>query len=146
MLKFLLNLLLQISKALVNSKNPILIQKFFFPDFWPGRPRSPFGLWPSQPLAGPSPQAEIIPAGPSSPRVGRVFVGNTFSLSDHAFPSRPPLPRRSDNRAPLVRCVFPTAPANPDHFLPTPPATLRRPTSDLVMPGKTITPRLDSPP
>jgi hypothetical protein len=36
MSKFLLNLLLQISKTLVNSKIQFLIQKFLFPYFWPG--------------------------------------------------------------------------------------------------------------
>jgi hypothetical protein len=85
------------------------------------------------------------PIGPSSQRVGRVFAGNTFSILVHAFPSRPPLPRLSVNRAPSVRCVFPTAPADPSHFLPSLAATPRRPTSDLVMPDKTITPHLDSP-
>jgi hypothetical protein len=49
MSKFLLNLLLQISKALVNSKTQFLIRKLFFLYFRPGRPRGPFGLWPSQP-------------------------------------------------------------------------------------------------
>jgi hypothetical protein len=46
---------------------------------------------------------KIITAGPSSPRVGRVLTGNTFSLSDHNFLSRPPLPRLSINQAPPVR-------------------------------------------
>jgi hypothetical protein len=36
MSKVLLNLLLQISKALVNSEIQFLIQKFLFPYFWPG--------------------------------------------------------------------------------------------------------------
>jgi hypothetical protein len=38
MSKFLLNLLLQISKALVNSKNPIFIRKEFFLRIRPTRP------------------------------------------------------------------------------------------------------------
>jgi hypothetical protein len=85
MSKFLLNLLLQISKALVNSKIQCLIQKFFFlisarPTLRPTRPLSP-----ASPLAAPPPQAETIPAGPSSPRVSRVFAGNTSSLLDCAF-------------------------------------------------------------
>jgi hypothetical protein len=42
MSKFLLNLLVQISKALVNSKIPFL-------RFRPGRPCGPLSLWPSQP-------------------------------------------------------------------------------------------------
>jgi hypothetical protein len=134
-------------QSLGKFKNPILIQKFlFFPDFWPSRPRGPLGLWPSQRTNRTVPVGRNRPVGPSNPRVCRVFAGNTFSFSVNAFPSWPPLPRLSINRAPSVRCVFPTAPADPGCFLPSPPATPRHPTSDLVMPGKTITPRLDSSP
>jgi hypothetical protein len=105
MSKFLLNLLLQISKALINSKIQFLFQKFLFPNFWPGRPRGPLGLWPSPPTSHAVPAGQNCPAGPSSPCVGRVFAGNTFSSSVHAFPSRPPPPRFSDNRALAVSFV-----------------------------------------
>jgi hypothetical protein len=109
MSKFLVNLLLQISKALVNSKIQFLFGNSF-PCFRPGRPHGPFGLWPSQPTGRAIPQGKIVSAGPSSPRVDRVFTGNTFSLLDHAFPSRPPLPRLLVNRAPPVRFTpFPRA-------------------------------------
>jgi hypothetical protein len=85
MSKFLLNLLLQISKALVNSKIQFLIQKFFFLiSAWPTM-RTTRPLSPASPLAAPPPQAETVQAGPSSPRVGRVFAGNTSSLLDRAF-------------------------------------------------------------
>jgi hypothetical protein len=132
MSKFLLNLLLQISKALVNSKIHFLIQKSFFLAFGPANlaARSASGL--ASPPAAPSPQAEIVPAGPSSPRVDRVFMGNTFSRSDHAFPSRPPLPRLSINRAPPVRFTPFPAPADPGQKIPhaaAPPTPLPR-TSD----------------
>jgi hypothetical protein len=86
MSKFLLNLLLQISKALVNSKKiQFLIHKFFFlisarPTLRPIRPVSP-----TSPLAALPPQAEIVPAGLSSPRVGRVFTGNASSLLVRVF-------------------------------------------------------------
>jgi hypothetical protein len=146
MSKFLLNLLLQISKALVNSKIQFLIQKSFFLAFGPAHHAARSASGPASPPAALSPWAKIVPVSPSSPRVDRVFTENTFSLLVHAFLGRSPLPRLSDNRAPLVRCVFPTALADPGRFSPTPPATPRCPTSDLVMPGKTITPRLDSPP
>jgi hypothetical protein len=66
MSKFLLNLLPQISKALVNSKIQFLIRKFLFPYFRPGRPCGPLGLWPASPLVAPPPQAETIPADPPS--------------------------------------------------------------------------------
>jgi hypothetical protein len=42
-------------------------------------------LSPPSPLAAPPPQAEIVPAGPSSPRVGRVFAGNMSSLFVNAI-------------------------------------------------------------
>jgi hypothetical protein len=42
-------------------------------------------LSPASPLATPPPQAETVPAGPSSPRVGRVFAGNMSSLLVRAF-------------------------------------------------------------
>ena len=59
MSKFLLNLPVQISKALVNSKIQFLIRKFIFPDFRPGRPRGPLGRWPNWPAGlSPLPQAE----------------------------------------------------------------------------------------
>jgi hypothetical protein len=140
MSKFLLNLLLQISKVLVNSKNPILIQKFFFLAFGPANLAACSASGPAHPPAAPSPQAETIPAGPSSPRVSRVFVGIRFPF--WFVPSR----AGCLSLVSLSSCVFPTAPTNPGHFLPSPPATPRRPTSDLEMPVEVFTPCLDSPP
>jgi hypothetical protein len=60
MSKFLLNLLLQISEALVNSKIQFLIQKFFFLTF------------------GSADLAAHSAFGPPSPRVSRVFTGIRF--------------------------------------------------------------------
>jgi hypothetical protein len=84
MSKFLLNLLIQISKALTNSKIQFLIQKFIFLDFRPGRPPGPLGLWPSQPTGCTAPRRPKVPGRPVQSCVGRVFTGNTFSFSDHA--------------------------------------------------------------
>jgi hypothetical protein len=121
MSKFLLNLLLQISKALINSKIQFLIRKFLFPDFQPGRPHDLLGPWPSQPTGLAIPAGRNRPTGPSSPRVGRVFAGNTFSSLVHAFLSRSPPPHFSDNRAPLVSSVFPTVSADPGREVSAPP-------------------------
>jgi hypothetical protein len=85
MSKFLLNLILQIFKALVNSKIHFLIQKFFFlisarPTLRPTRPLAQPAHWPRHPRR-PKPSL----AGPSSPLVGRVFAGNTSSLLVRTF-------------------------------------------------------------
>jgi hypothetical protein len=78
MSKFLLNLLLQISKSLVNSKIQILIQKFFFLTFGPTDLVAHSAFGPASPLASLPPQAETAPVGLPSPRVGRVFTGIRF--------------------------------------------------------------------
>jgi hypothetical protein len=133
-------------QSLGKFKNSILIQKFFFLAFGPANLAARSASGPASPPAVSSPQAKTVPAGPSNPRVGRVFAGNTFSFLVRALLSRPPLPRLSVKRAPLVSCVFPIASTDPGRFLPSPPATPRRPTSDLEMPGEVFTPCLDSPP
>jgi hypothetical protein len=133
-------------QSLGKFKNPILIRKFFFLAFGPANLAVRSASGPASPLVAPSPQAETVLAGPSNTRVGRVFAGNTFSFLVRALPSRPPLPRLSVKQALLVSCVFPTSPIDPGRFLPSPPATPRRPTSNLEMPGEVFTPRLDSPP
>jgi hypothetical protein len=78
MSKFLPNLLVQISKALVNSKIQFLIQKFFFLTFSPADLAAHSAFGPASPLASLPPQAEATPAGPPSPRVGRVFPRISF--------------------------------------------------------------------
>jgi hypothetical protein len=85
MSKFLLNLLLQISKALVNSKNQFLIRKFFFlilarPTLRPTRPLAQPAHWSRCPR-----RLKPSLTGPSSPCVGHVFERNTSSLLIHAF-------------------------------------------------------------
>jgi hypothetical protein len=54
MSKFVLNLLVQISKALINSNIQFLIQRFFFFVFGPANPMAHSALGPAGP-AGPSP-------------------------------------------------------------------------------------------
>jgi hypothetical protein len=120
MSKFLLNLLLQISKSLVNLKIQFFNLVILFLAFGPADPAACSASDPANPTAALSPQAEIIPVGPSSPRVSRVLTENTFSLSDHAFPSRPPLPRLSVNRAPPIRFTPFPAPAGPGQKSPAP--------------------------
>jgi hypothetical protein len=78
MSKFLLNLLLQISKALVNSKIQFLIQKSFFLTFGPADLAAHSASGPANPLASKPLHAETAPTDPPSPRVGRAFTGIRF--------------------------------------------------------------------
>jgi hypothetical protein len=106
-------------QSLGKFNNPIYNSEvlFFFISAWPTlRPTRP--LSPASPLATPSPVGRKHLAGPSSPRVGRVLAGNTFSFSDHAFPSRPPPPSITATRAPLVSFIISPAPADPGQNLP----------------------------
>jgi hypothetical protein len=143
--KFLLNLLLRISKALVNSKIQFLIQKFFFLTFGPADLVAHSAFGPASPLASLPPQAKTARAGPPSPRVGRVFTGIRFPFC--FAPSELAASLLSLCQVGLS-CQFhlPPAPADRCHFLPSSPATPRRPISDLEMPDEVFTPRLDSPP
>jgi hypothetical protein len=145
MSKFLLNLLLQISKALVNSKIQFLIQKFCFLTFDPADLAAHSAFGPASPLASLPPQAETALAGQPSPRVGRVFTGIRFPF--WFAPSELAASPTSLCQVGLS-CQFRLPPTPADHcrFLPSPPATPRRPTSDLEMPGEVFTPRLESPP
>jgi hypothetical protein len=78
MSKSLLNLLVQISKALVNSKIQFLIQKSFFA-FGPANLTGPLGLWPSRPRWPLSPPAgKSRPHQHISPCVGGVFAEVRF--------------------------------------------------------------------
>jgi hypothetical protein len=105
MSKFLLNLLLQISKALVKSKIQFLIQKFLFPYFRPGRPYGPRGLWPSQPTGLAAPAGRNRPGQPTQPaRRSRLHGKYIFSFGSR-LPSWLPLPRLSINRAPAVSSI-----------------------------------------
>jgi hypothetical protein len=105
-------------QSLGKFKNPIFNSEIIFLAFSPADPTARSASGPASPPAVPSPQAKIIPAGPSSLCVGRVFAENTFSLSDHAFSSRPPLPHLSVNRAPPVRFIPFPAPADPGQKSP----------------------------
>jgi hypothetical protein len=86
MSKFLLNLLLQISKALVNLKIQFLIRKFIFPDFRHGRPRGPLGLWPSQLTGRTAPRKPKAPGRPVQPARRPRLHGKYVFLFRSRFP------------------------------------------------------------
>jgi hypothetical protein len=145
MSKFLLNLLLQISKALVNSKIQFLIQKFFFLTFGPADLAAHPTFGPASPLESLPPQAETAPADPPSPRVDHVFTGIRFPF--WFTPSElAASPASLCQVGPSCQFCLPPTPADHCHFLPSPLATPHRPTSNLEMPSEVFTPRLDSPP
>jgi hypothetical protein len=79
MSKFLLNLLLQISKALVNSKIQFLIRKFF--SLLSARPTP----WPVQPLAQPA-HWPHRPRRPKSSRPAHPARASVVSLREICFP------------------------------------------------------------
>jgi hypothetical protein len=121
MSKFLLNLLLQISKAFVNSKIQFLIQKFLFlisarPTLRPTRPLSP-----ASPLARRPPQAESArPAHPAHASVASLReicfpFQITPSRAGRFLPLSPPRgPRLSVSSSPPCRPtpigIFPAPP------------------------------------
>jgi hypothetical protein len=86
MSKFLLNLLLQISKALVNSKKiQFLIQKFSFLTFGPADLAAHLAFGPASPLASLPSQAETHPGRPTEHVRRSRLHGNMFSLLVRAF-------------------------------------------------------------
>jgi hypothetical protein len=145
MSKFLLNLLLQISKALINSKIQFLIQKFFFHTFGPADLVAHSAYGPASPLASLPPQAETA-------RLAHLAHASVASSREYVFPfgsrllSWPPLLSSLCQVGPSCQFRLPPMPADRCRFLPSPPATPRRPTSHPEMPGEVFTPRLDSPP
>jgi hypothetical protein len=72
-------------QSLGKFKNPIFNTEILFLDFGPAdlAAHSASGL--ASPLAAPPPQAKAVPAGPSNPRIGGIFAGNTSSLLVRAF-------------------------------------------------------------
>jgi hypothetical protein len=145
MSKFLLNLLLQIFKTLVNSKIQFLIHKFFFLTFGPADLAAHSAFGPASPLPS-------LPCRLKPPRPTHLARASVASSREYVFPfgsrlpSWPPLLSSLCQVGPNCQFRLPPALANRCRFLPSPPATPRHPTSDPEMPGKVFTPHLDSPP
>jgi hypothetical protein len=113
MSKFLLNLLLQISKALVNSKIQFLIRKFFFlilacPTLRPTQPLAQTAHWPRR------------PAGRNRPSPAHPACASVTSSREIRLPSW---------FAPFERAASPTSLCQPGpsyQFHPPPPAARAR--------------------
>jgi hypothetical protein len=131
MSKFLLNLLLQISKALLNSKIQFLIQKFFFLAFGLADPAAHSAFGPAIPAG------LAVPAGRNPPHRPIQHVrrwrlcGSTFSLLVRAFRaslfslvSLSSGPRLSAPSFTFGRPSSATPPPPPGH--PTPPSSAPR--------------------
>jgi hypothetical protein len=113
MSKFLLNLLVQISKAMINSKIQILIQKFSFFAFGPANLTGSLGLWPSRPRwplssLGPNPS---LPA--QLARASVAYLWKYVFPFGSRLPSWPPPSHLSVKWAPAVSFVFSPAPPDP---------------------------------
>jgi hypothetical protein len=140
MSKFLLNLLMQISKALVNSKIQFLIQKFFFFVFGLANRTTPSAFSPAGPT-GPSPLVgQSHPCWPIWPVRRWRLHGSTFSLFE-LVASLSSLCQVG----PGCQLRLPPPPTDRCRFFSSPSATPRRPASNLEMPGEVFTPRLDFP-
>jgi hypothetical protein len=85
MSKFLLNLLVQISKALVNSKIQFLIQKFFFLAFGPADLAAHSAFGPASPDGLAFPAGQNRPHWPIRPVHRWHLCGSTFSLLVRTF-------------------------------------------------------------
>jgi hypothetical protein len=126
-------------QSLAKFKNPILIQKFlFFPDFRSGRPRGPLGLWPSRPTGCAVPAGRNRPGQPIQPARRSRLRGKYVFLFGSRLPESAASPSSLCQEGPACQLCLSHCADRPRPLFPV--------TSDLVMPGKVITPRLDSPP
>jgi hypothetical protein len=122
MSKFLLNLL-QISKALVNSKIQFLIRKFFFLSFGPADLAAHSAFGPPAPAGLSSPASQSPQAGPSRSAHARRWRNcrSVFSPLIHAFRLGAFSLSSADAWVLRVSPVFPTAPADPGQKSSAPP-------------------------
>jgi hypothetical protein len=102
-------------------KIQFLIQKFLFPDFRPGRPNGPLGLWPSQPTGRPAHRRPKAPGRPIQP------VHRSRLHGKYVFLFRSCLPEPADHgqdfpraAAPPRRCPTPQMPPS----IYSPPSSL----------------------
>jgi hypothetical protein len=114
--KFLLNLFLQISKALVNSKIQFLFEKEFSFSFGPigpaaSRPARPLRLASHRPFL---PQAARV-LRPSQPARQWRIGQNMSPFSRWRNPATTPSPSVTAKLAPPVSSIFHLAPVDPGH-------------------------------
>jgi hypothetical protein len=145
--KFLLNLFLQIFKALINSKIQFLFGKEFFLRFRPNRPSGQptrLASQPSQPSALPLFSRRPHALGPSRPTRQWRIGQNTSPFHVCAARRRRLLPL-SPPSGPHMSVPSPTSRRPTPATLPLLSATPRHPASASRCRVKELTPRLDSP-
>jgi hypothetical protein len=148
MLKFLLNLLLQISKALLNSKIQFLIQEFLFLIFGPTDLAAHLA-------SGPASRWPRCPRRPKPPRPTHLPRASVASSQEYVFPfgsclsSWPPLPHLSIKRAPTVSSISHLQPPElaraAPAFRPPSAAQLRASGATEPLPPRLHFPSLNSP-
>jgi hypothetical protein len=138
MLKFLLNLIVQISKALVYSKIQFY-SKRNFPQIL-AHPAQPRPHWPATPRRPPDPYSAHSAQAALAYLLKGVFPSTLLTPAE--------MPSLSHVTAmwgpPVSSILFPT-PADRCRFSSSPLATPRRLASNLEVPSEVFTPRLDSP-
>jgi hypothetical protein len=114
--KFQLNLFLQIFKALVNSKNPIFIQKRIFLRFRPNRPSGQ----PARSASQPSQPPAFSPVGRARARpipacAAVAYWPKYVSFFTLRNPATMPSPSVTAKWGPPVSSFFHLTPADPGH-------------------------------
>jgi hypothetical protein len=133
MSKFLLNLIVQISKALLYSKIQFLFEKEFSSDFGASGPGPPalarYARRPPNPCSAYSAQAAL------------AYLRKGVFPSTLRTPAGTPSPSHITAMwgPPVSSIPFPT-PVDRCHFSSSPPATPHRPASNLEMPSEVFTP------
>jgi hypothetical protein len=135
MSKFLLNLLVQISKALVYSKIQFLFEKELSSDFGPSGPAPPV-------LARFAPQATGSTVGPFGPSSLGVFAKRCISF-DFAHSGNDAFTLSRQCHVGPTRQLHPLLHAGQSHsrhrFFALPPAAMRCPASNIEMPIEVFT-------
>jgi hypothetical protein len=118
---------------LCKFSKPWYIQKFNFI-----QKENFFGFWPIRPSPAPA-------LARSAQAALAYFLKGVFSLTLRTSVETPSLSHVTAMWGPPVSFIpFPT-PVDRCRFFSSPPATPRRPASNLRMPSKVFTPRIDSP-
>jgi hypothetical protein len=133
-------------QSLGKFKNPIFNSEIIFLAFGPANLATRSASGPASPPAAPFPTGRNHPGRPIQPMRRSRLRGKYVFLFRSRLPEPAASPLSRCQPGPICQMCLPHRASRPRPLSSVPPATPRRPTSDLVMPGKTVTPCLDSPP